>query len=137
MNETGVLTGSLLLKSVAGANGIGFGLLEIPLSDKKAKLIKYIMLNNTILYKLCNIPPQHLTAPERLAGQGSESLHQTEKSSSFFKKCLILLLFLGAHFCFFPFPSQYCLICIFFVCMCSRKMCMIVLDTCVHAKSLQ
>ena len=56
----------------------------------------------------------YLTAPERPAGQGSESLHQTEKSSSFFKKCLILLLFLGTYFCFFSFPSQYCLIWIFF-----------------------
>lgn len=37
MIETDTLTGSLLSKSVAGANGIGFGLLEIPLSDKKAK----------------------------------------------------------------------------------------------------
>ena len=79
----------------------------------------------------------YLTGPERPAGQGSESLHQTEKSSSFFKKCLILLLFLGTYFCFFSFPSQYCLICIFFVCMCSNKMCVIVLYMCVHAKSLQ
>ena len=68
------------------------------------KRIKHIMLNKQHdVIQIAQYSHAYLTAPERPAGRGSESLHQTEKSSSFFKKCVILLLFLGATFVSFPF----------------------------------